>query len=375
MNDKRINWPICLGLLGITFFAITGVIWCILEDAIYLKTVVWAIVLFFCTGMSITAGYHRLFSHRAYRASWPVKLFFLIFGTMAAEGSVLEWCTDHRKHHLYTDTDKDPYSAKKGFFYAHMGWLFMIEQHRRDYENVEDLEADPMILFQHKHYLKLLVIFNILMSVGVSALWGDLMGGLFIAGFARLMANHHSTFLVNSWAHFFGKQPYSSRCSAKDSILVGLLAHGEGYHNFHHQFANDYRNAIRWYQYDPTKWLIFLLSKIRLTSDLKRISPRVIMAYKMKRSVELALEKRPTLASLDKSIEDLIKPFKEKLNGYYDQIELLREECHTIRTSKIKLVKELKQTKLKLLKAKQKQLHRDIDILLTELQFTIIQYS
>lgn len=374
MNDKKINWSIALSLCAITIGAVYGVTSLILQDAIVGKTVLWAVVLVFLTGMSITGGYHRLFAHKAYRARLPVKLFFLFFGTMAAEGSVLEWCTDHRKHHLYTDTDRDPYSAKKGFFYSHIGWLFMIDQKQRDYKNVEDLASDPIIAFQHRHYVKLMLLFNIIMSIGVSNLWNDPIGGLWIAGFARLLANHHSTFLVNSWAHFFGKQPFSSHCTARDSILVGLLAHGEGYHNYHHQFAADYRNAIRWWQYDPTKWMIYAFSKMGLAYDLKRIEPRVVMAYRIKRLAEISWHQSESL-NLAMSIDDFVKPFKKKLNLYFDQLEAVKNEYNSLKTRKIKLVNKVRKAKLKQVQLKKKELLLQINVLFNEAELMLLRDS
>ncbi len=369
MNDRKINWTISSSLMLITVGAIYGVTTLVIHDAIVTKTLIWSIMLVFLTGMSITGGYHRLFAHKAYKARLPVKLFYLLFGTMSAEGSVMEWCTDHRMHHLYTDTDKDPYSAKKGFFYSHMGWLFMIDQTNRTYENVKDLEADPLIAFQHHYYIPLMLVSNIIMSVGVASLWGDAWGGLWLAGFARLMANHHSTFLVNSWAHFFGKQPFSSHCTARDSLLVGFLAHGEGYHNYHHQFAADYRNAIRWYQYDPTKWMIFLFYKLGLAYDLKRIQPRVVMAYKMKRLAELAMSQA---GSQDIQLDDYIKPFKLKLNHYFDQLDQLKEDYQSIKQEKLNSVKSVHKAKCKQIKLRKKEITLQIRALLNEAELSML---
>jgi stearoyl-CoA desaturase (delta-9 desaturase) len=212
------------------------------------------------------------------------------------------------------------------------------------------------------------------MSVGVASLWNDPIGGVWIAGFARLLANHHSTFLVNSWAHFFGKQPFSSHCTARDSILVGLLAHGEGYHNYHHQFAADYRNAIRWWQYDPTKWMIYAFSKMGLAYDLKRIEPRVVMAYRIKRLAEISWHQSESL-NLAMTIDDFVKPFKKKLNLYFDQLEAVKNEYNTLKNKKIKLVNKVRKAKLKQVQLRKKELLLQINVLFNEAELMLLRES
>jgi stearoyl-CoA desaturase (delta-9 desaturase) len=113
--------------------------------------------------------------------------------------------------------------------------------------------------------------------------WDDPVGGVLWAGSIRLVAQYHSTFAINSIAHRFGRQPYSNATSARDNVLVALLTMGEGYHNFHHQFPSDYRNGVRWFNYDPTKWLVRALAAVGLTSDLKRSAPEAILRARRER--------------------------------------------------------------------------------------------
>jgi len=226
----------------------------------------------FCE-ISITAGYHRLWSHRAYEAHWLVRLFFAIGGTYAVQNTILHWCSDHRIHHSHVDENaKDPYSAKRGFWYSHMGW--MIRDYNlnpnKNYENCKDLKKDPIVMFQHKHYLPLVLGLNFGLPILLGLWHGDLVGMMLLAGVARLFISHHLTFFINSLAHVWGKQPYSDKNTSKDNPIIALLTFGEGYHNYHHSFQRDYRNAIRWWQYDPTKWLIRGLSFMGLAKNLYR---------------------------------------------------------------------------------------------------------
>src|SRR5882757_2331953 len=112
-----------------------------------------------------------------------------------------------------------------------------------------DLQKDPIVAFQHKYYMPIAIGMCFFLPMGLGALMGSALGGLAVAGFLRLVLVHHFTFFINSWCHMFGRKPYTSEHTAKDSFLMALFTFGEGYHNYHHTFANDYRNGIRWYHW------------------------------------------------------------------------------------------------------------------------------
>ena len=232
--------------------------------------------------LTLSAGYHRLFAHPTYRASGFLRFLFLMFGAGSAQASALLWASDHRVHHARLDEEEDPYNIRKGFWWAHMGWL-LYRAPTPDFENVKDLNADPLVRFQHRHYLPLMLLAGFALPTAIAALWGDALGGLLLAGFLRLMVQYQATFCINSVAHSVGRRPYSTSVSARDSWISALLTMGEGYHNYHHRFPGDYRNGIRWYHFDPSKWLVWTLSKLRLASDLKR-APREMIA-RARRSV------------------------------------------------------------------------------------------
>lgn len=221
----------------------------------------------FC-GFAITGGYHRHFAHTTYKTNALVRFFHLLFGAAAVQNSALKWSSDHRRHHAFVDTPKDPYNIRQGFFWAHMRWVL----HKADEKlsSVRDLEADPLVRFQHRFYIPLAIVAGIVLPAAIGSLWGDPLGAVLVAGFLRLVVQWHATFSVNSMAHTVGDQPYSTQVSARDSFWTALVTLGEGYHNFHHRFANDYRNGIRWFHIDPTKWAIWSLSKVGFAWDLKR---------------------------------------------------------------------------------------------------------
>jgi stearoyl-CoA desaturase (delta-9 desaturase) len=233
---------------------------------------VWFAVLLYANGLAITGGYHRLWSHRTYDAHWSLRLVYMLLGAMALQNSVLVWASGHRLHHQHVDdADRDPYSASRGLWFSHIGWMLRrYPSGEVDFSNVRDLQKDPLVAFQHRYYYVLAIGLNVLLPLALGWLHGDLWGVFLLAGVLRLVVSHHFTFLINSVAHAFGRQPYSDEHSARDNGWLAFLTYGEGYHNFHHQFSHDYRNGIRWWQWDPSKWIICSLSWVGITRKLRR---------------------------------------------------------------------------------------------------------
>jgi stearoyl-CoA desaturase (delta-9 desaturase) len=234
----------------------------------------WGFFAFFliANGMSITGGYHRLWAHRTYEAHWLLRLFYMIFGAMALQNSAFAWCSGHRTHHLNVDdVDHDPYSIKRGFWFAHIGWMLReYPSGKPDFTNIPDLRRDPMLRFQHRFYVPLAIATNFGLPLAAGWLIGDVWGTFILAGVLRLVISHHVTFFINSLAHMWGTRPYTDANTARDNPFLAFVTYGEGYHNFHHIFAHDYRNGVRWWQWDPTKWVIASLQWVGLTRRLKR---------------------------------------------------------------------------------------------------------
>lgn len=284
----------------------------------------------FATSMSITAGYHRLFSHVTYKANPALQFLFLFFGAAAYEQSALCWSSQHRTHHLYVDTDKDPYSIKKGFFYAHIGWLLFWE-HPEHYENSKDLQKNRLVMHQHKYYHLWAAGSGIVTPMSIGFWYGDLLGAFIFAVCARLVLAHHATFAINSICHTFGKSTYDIYSTAKDHWLVAFITNGEGYHNFHHRFPSDYRNGVRWYQWDPTKWLIEILAKLGIARDLKKVSAFRIMGAKFAADNQRAEDALKTAKSSNKAmIDTVLRPQYEKLKQTLNDWESSGREYQTI---------------------------------------------
>ena len=290
--SDRINWTtssFLIGTLALTLTAVPLYLWHFGLD--WFQVALFATLLI-TTGLSITLGYHRLFSHLAFRAKWPVRFLVLLFGAGAFENSALMWASEHRRHHKHVDHDEDPYDITKGFFHAHIGWLLFKLLPKPPFDNVADLKKDPLVMWQHRHVHLLAVLVSLILPATLGGLWNGwsgALGGLLISGVAKIVLLQHCTFFINSACHTIGQQPYSTRCSARDSLLMALLTFGEGYHNYHHEFQHDYRNGVKRWQFDPTKWTIWLLSKLGLTGGLRRAPNEIIRAAEQRRHREKSM--------------------------------------------------------------------------------------
>lgn len=277
---RRLIWTNLVALVAVHILGVYGLIRLAFFEFSW-ATLILAVSWYACCGLAITGGYHRLFSHRSYAAAWPLRLFYLLFGAGAAQNSALKWSIDHRNHHTHTDRSRDPYNINRGFWWAHIRWIYIRGISQNGAQGA-DLTADPLVRFQDRHYLLLAALFGALIPAAIGSLWGDALGGLLVAGFLRLTFQWHATFSVNSVAHWIGNRPYSKATTARDSFITALISLGEGYHNFHHRFQADYRNGIRWYHFDPTKWFVWTMQWARITKALKRTPSRVIAEAKRK---------------------------------------------------------------------------------------------
>lgn len=274
----RLYWENILVLIGVHLAGVAAVVYAVTVRRPW-QTLVLAAVWTLISSLSITGGYHRLFSHRTYRASALLRLIYLLFGAAAGQGSALRWSTDHRSHHAHTDEEGDPHNIRRGFWWAHIGWLFY-RSPAAEPGNVKDLEADPLVRFQDRFYVLLAVVVGFVVPAGLGWIWGDPLGGLLIAGFLRLALQYEATFSINSVAHSVGRQPYARDTTARDSAIAAMVTFGEGYHNYHHRFPADYRNGVRWFHFDPTKWWVWGMSLLGLARDLKRVPADAIQKAK-----------------------------------------------------------------------------------------------
>lgn len=236
-----------LWLPNIAFVAyvhLVGVVGMILYRPHYL-TVVLCVILWLLSGFGITMGYHRLWSHRSYKASPLLQLILAIMGTLAFQGSIKWWVTRHRLHHRYTDTEDDPYNAKRGFLHTHIGWIFKKTFHKKlPLIDLSDLDNNPskyfmvrtlfymssiVVRFQHQYYVQGAMLFNFVLPIALSHWgWNDLTGGFLFAAHAVKIFSWHATFSINSLAHWIGTQDYSRRSTARNNLFLAVLTNGEG---------------------------------------------------------------------------------------------------------------------------------------------------
>jgi stearoyl-CoA desaturase (delta-9 desaturase) len=304
-----------------------------------------ALALFVYSGMGITFGYHRLISHLSFKTKWPVKFFSLIGGATAMQDSALVWSSDHRKHHKHVDNEDDPYNINKGFWHAHIGWILFKKKLNPNLDNVKDLKTDRVVMWQHRWWIEigLLVGFALPACVGwlVEGTWHGIVLGLLLGGMFRLTACHHCTFFINSLCHYLGTQPYSSANTARDSWIMALFTFGEGYHNYHHEFQHDYRNGVKWWQFDPTKWAAWTLSKFGLTSDLRRVPNEKIMLAEIGEKNRL-LESRLSACSqpVCEKAQALFAEAEQKLSAAAAAWERAKNEYSKAAQKKLELTKE-----------------------------------
>lgn len=331
----RVEWITSVFLIGTLLIAFTGVPAYLLLGGTT-GAFMWALFLFytFATGISITLGYHRLFSHLSFKAKGPVKLFVALFGAAAWENSIINWCSDHRRHHKHVDHEDDPYNINNGFWWAHMGWLMFKLKPEPPIDNVKDLQRDPLIVWQDKWVHVLALFMGFILPTAICGLyygtWEAALGGFLIVGVLRTVVVQHATFFINSACHYIGSQPYSSSHSARDSWLMAIFTFGEGYHNFHHEFQHDYRNGVKPWQIDPTKWLIWLLSKVGMTSELRTVSEAKILLAELKQA-RLKIQQGIDYYDRDSLTEsarlrlqsslDALRHAQEELGTHYYQVQ------------------------------------------------------
>jgi stearoyl-CoA desaturase (delta-9 desaturase) len=288
-----INWDVT-AVLGLTFLvAITVVPW---YGIVYgYSAWAWAFfgIFLVLNGIGIGSGYHRLWSHRTYKAHPILQWFLAISGGMSLQNSIIVWCARHRIHHKdVDDNDKDPYSIGRGFWFAHIGW--MLRDYKSgiiDYSVVRDLERDPVAAWQHRWYWTLVWVTNLGVPLLIGWLTGDAIGMFLLAGIARLVINHHVTFFINSLAHMWGKQPYTDENTARDQHFLALITYGEGYHNYHHMFQSDYRCGIRWWHLDINKWFISTCALLGLAKNRKRAPQFKVLRARVNMDFKLARQK------------------------------------------------------------------------------------
>ncbi|XP_043479028.1 acyl-CoA Delta-9 desaturase isoform X2 [Leptopilina heterotoma] len=240
-------------------------------------------------GFGVTGGAHRLWTHRAYKAKWPLRVILLYSYYTSGQNSLFDWVRDHRVHHKYSETEADPHDSTRGFFFSHVGWL-MMKKHpeviRRGRQvDMSDVTSDPIVAFGEKHFVlfKILCCFIIPTIIPVY-LWNEEWYYAIFSQIARYAISLNFTWSVNSAAHIWGSKPYDKTIAPAENRFVAYVAMGEGWHNYHHVFPYDYKAAeLGNYSLNYTTFLIDMFSKIGWAYDLKQPSKELIKAVREKR--------------------------------------------------------------------------------------------
>lgn len=317
-------------------------------------------------GLSITGGYHRLFAHKSYQANAIVKIIYLLGGA-TFQNSCLKWSNDHRKHHRYVDhNEKDPYSISKGFFYAHIGWIFIKHKGENHFNFSNDLMKDKWVMLQHKYFMPISLFMGFGLPTIIGFAFNTPIGGFLFGGLVRVVFVHHSTFLINSLCHTLGTTPYDDKTSAKDNPFWALFTFGEGYHNFHHKFQNDYRNGIRWYHFDPTKWLIQILKLVKLADRLSVTPEEKILKAKLemdqKKINQLKLRTETPYTPFN---TEVIESLRETVENAQMKFQNLKREYKILRRKKV----DAGQAKLRELKLNIKMAKLDFKLAYSKWKF------
>ena len=311
---KKYDIPILISLILLPLLSLFCLPLYIYNNGIVWQEPVMLFIGWFLAGTGITVGYHRLFAHRTFKAYPFIEWIYMFLGSAALQNTIINWCSDHRKHHKKLDTEEDPYSIKKGFIHAHIGWV--VKKSSRRIENVSDLKQKSSIKFQEKFYWVIALSLSFILPTIIGFLYERPIGGLIWGGILRVTLVHHFTFFINSFCHYIGKRNYDISTSARDSWIMALLTFGEGYHNYHHKFQWDYRNGIKWYNFDPSKWIIKFMSIFNIAYELRKAPNYKIMLAKIE-----TIDKRiKNLSNYNKDapyarkIKKIINESSEKLN-------------------------------------------------------------
>ncbi len=219
--------------------------------------------------LGVTAGFHRMLTHRSFRAHPVARGVILALGSMAVEGAAIGWAANHLKHHALADKEGDPHSPVDGLFHAHLGWLF--DPTRADPAiYCRHLLKDPVVRFVDRTF-SLWVVLSLVIPFALGGWTGLLWGGL-----VRMFFVHHITWSVNSVCHTFGKRAFETPDRSRNQWMVGLLGMGEGWHNNHHAFPRSAVHGLDRWQLDVSAWVIACLERVGLARDVQRIAPEVL---------------------------------------------------------------------------------------------------
>jgi stearoyl-CoA desaturase (delta-9 desaturase) len=271
----------------VPFLAVGAACWLAWESILGWSDIIVFAVFYVLTGLGITVGFHRLFTHRAFATTRAIRAILAVLGSAAIEGPVISWVADHRKHHAFADVPGDPHSphvdhgvgwrgALRGLFHAHLGWLFIHTERGAKERYAPDLLNDPIIRTINRTFVLWVTIglaapFALGVAIGGSVVAG--LTGLLWGGLVRVFVLHHVTYSINSLCHYFGRRRFDTGDESRNLLWLALLSFGEGWHNNHHAFPTSAAHGLRRWEIDPSAWVIRGLEKAGLAWDVVRVAP------------------------------------------------------------------------------------------------------
>ncbi|XP_073992380.1 acyl-CoA Delta-9 desaturase [Rhodnius prolixus] len=278
---SRIRWPDLFAQIFIHAGAFYGLF--LVFTSAQWATTLWTFFMIYSSGLGITAGAHRLWSHKSYKAKWPLRLLLAFLFTISGQRHIYVWALDHRVHHKYSETDADPHDARRGFWFSHVGWLFLTPHPevviKRAAVDMSDLDRDPIVVWQRRLYIPLFALLCVALPVWVPYyFWNEtLVNSYFLAFHVRFATTLNIAYSVNSFAHMYGNKPYDKNIMPTESIGVAIGALGEGWHNYHHVFPWDYKTSeFGSYKMNLTTGFIDLCARYKLATERKSASKEMV---------------------------------------------------------------------------------------------------
>jgi stearoyl-CoA desaturase (Delta-9 desaturase) len=269
------------------FLALAAVCWQAWADLLHWSDVAVFVIMYIATGLGVTVGFHRYFTHRSFKTSRPMRAILAVLGSAAIEGPVISWVADHRKHHRFSDREGDPHSphvghgggwrgALAGLAHAHMGWLFIHTERGAKSRYAPDLLKDPIVRFADRNFLAW-ALAGLAMAFGLGwAIGGTLLAaltGLLWGGGVRMLVVHHVTYSINSLCHFFGRRRFTTHDHSRNLLWLAIPSFGESWHNNHHAFPTSAFHGLRRWEIDPSALVIRALEAVGLVWDVVRVDP------------------------------------------------------------------------------------------------------
>ncbi|XP_039265257.2 stearoyl-CoA desaturase 5-like isoform X1 [Styela clava] len=251
-----------------------------------MNTIFLASVMYILSGLGVTAGAHRLWSHRSYKAKLPLRIFLAIVNCMAWQVPIYDWCRDHRTHHKCSETDGDPHNARRGLFFSHIG-CHLVKKHPDVIKNgkklsLDDLKEDPVVMWQRRYFIPMaLILCFVIPTLIPYYMWEETLWNSYCACVARYCVLLNAAFSVNSFAHLLGSRPYDVSINPRENKIVAFFAMGEGFHNYHHAFPQDYSTSeFGISKLNPTTLFIDMMAFVGLAYRRNKISQQMIGARK-----------------------------------------------------------------------------------------------